>query len=52
MQVDTSCPLLGRQPHQGQRIVDAARGASDETKDEIFEDLNTKWATGRAAVGR
>ncbi|MFY1670483.1 ABC transporter substrate-binding protein [Plantactinospora sp. WMMB334] len=27
-----------------QRIVDAARGATDETRDQIFADLNRKWA--------
>jgi ABC-type glycerol-3-phosphate transport system substrate-binding protein len=33
-----------------QRIVDAARGATNETLEEIFADLNSKWAAGRAAV--
>ena len=31
-----------------QRIVDGARGASGETKEAIFEDLNTRWAKARA----
>ena len=34
-----------------QRIIDAARGQTDETLDQIFTDLNTKWAAARVAVG-
>ena len=34
-----------------QRIIDAARGQTDETLDAIFTDLNTKWAAARVAVG-
>jgi ABC-type glycerol-3-phosphate transport system substrate-binding protein len=37
-------------PDYRQRIVDAARGASGETKEQIFEDLNTRWAEARARV--
>ncbi|WP_298458241.1 ABC transporter substrate-binding protein [uncultured Cellulomonas sp.] len=37
-------------PDYRQRIVDAARGASGETKEEIFEDLNTRWAEARASL--
>ncbi|MBE2224699.1 MAG: carbohydrate ABC transporter substrate-binding protein, partial [Anaerolineae bacterium] len=33
-----------------QRIVDAARGNSDETLDDIFADLNARWAEARAEV--
>lgn len=33
-----------------QRLVDAARGASGETKQQIFDDLNARWAAARAAV--
>jgi ABC-type glycerol-3-phosphate transport system substrate-binding protein len=33
-----------------QRIVDAARGASGETKEQIFADLNAKWAAAKAAT--
>ncbi len=32
------------------RIIDAARGQSGETKEQIFEDLNTRWAAARAEV--
>jgi len=33
-----------------QRIVNAARGASSETKQQIFDDLNSKWKAARAAT--
>jgi raffinose/stachyose/melibiose transport system substrate-binding protein len=32
------------------RIVDSARGASKETLDQIFADLNAKWKAARAAL--
>jgi raffinose/stachyose/melibiose transport system substrate-binding protein len=32
------------------RIIDAARGQGGETKEEVFEDLNTRWAEARASV--
>lgn len=35
-----------------QRVVDAARGAKNETKEAIFADLNTKWAEARKATTR
>ena len=31
-------------------LIDAARGQTDETKDEFFADLNTRWAEARAGV--
>jgi hypothetical protein len=31
-----------------QRLVDAARGARPETKEQIFADLNERWAAARA----
>jgi raffinose/stachyose/melibiose transport system substrate-binding protein len=34
-------------PKYRQRIVDAARGARDETKEAIFADLNKKWADAK-----
>lgn len=37
-------------PDFRQRIVDAARGNTDETLDEIFADLNARWAEARAEV--
>lgn len=33
-----------------QRIVDAARGAKKETKDEIFADLNKKWSETKSKI--
>ena len=33
------------QPDYYRQLVDAARGASGQTKDQIFEQLNSKWAT-------
>ncbi len=33
-----------------QRIIDAARGATNESLDKIFSDLNAKWKAARAAV--
>jgi ABC-type glycerol-3-phosphate transport system substrate-binding protein len=37
-------------PDYRKRIVDAARGASGETKEEIFADLASKWAAARAEL--
>ena len=34
-----------------QRIVDAARGATKETLDSIFADMNAKWKAARAKAG-
>lgn len=34
-----------------QRIIDAARGATNESLDAIFTDLNNQWKAARAAVG-
>lgn len=37
-------------PTYRQRIVDAARGARDESKQDIFDDLNSRWAAARASI--
>lgn len=37
-------------PDYRQRLIDAARGARNETKEDIFKDLNAKWAAARAKV--
>lgn len=34
-----------------QRIIDAARGATKESLDAIFTDLNTRWATAKTKLG-
>jgi raffinose/stachyose/melibiose transport system substrate-binding protein len=33
------------------KLVDSARGASKQTKQQIFDELNSKWAASRAQVG-
>ncbi|MGJ7442189.1 ABC transporter substrate-binding protein [Aquipuribacter sp. MA13-6] len=48
--IDAAAEIGLFEPIYRQRLVDAARGASDETKEQIFEDLNTRWAEARAAV--
>lgn len=37
-------------PPYRQRIIDAGRGATNETKEAIFADLNAKWAAARAST--
>ena len=39
------------QPDYYRRLVDSARGALGQTKKQIFDDLNSKWAASRAQVG-
>jgi hypothetical protein len=39
------------QPDYRQALVDAARGASGKSKQQIFDDLNKRWADARAQVG-
>ena len=48
--IDTQAEIGLFNPDYRQRIVDAARGASGETKDEIFADLNSRWAEPRTSV--
>ena len=38
-------------PIYRQRIVDVARGQVDESLDDIFADLNSRWADARAELG-
>lgn len=38
-------------PKFPQRIIDAARGASDETLDAIFADLNKRWNDAKTKLG-
>ncbi|TFB58315.1 carbohydrate ABC transporter substrate-binding protein [Cryobacterium sp. TMT1-62] len=40
--------LFGNSYRQG--LIDAARGAGDGDKKSLFDDLNERWATARAAV--
>ncbi|WP_062213744.1 ABC transporter substrate-binding protein [Demequina oxidasica] len=48
--IDNAAEIGLWSPDYRQRIVDAARGARDETKQDIFDDLNSKWAEARASV--
>jgi len=48
--IDSAAEIGLFDPIYRQRLIDAARGASDETKEEIFDDLNTRWADARATV--
>lgn len=48
--IDTEAEIGLFAPDYRQRIVDAARGATDETKQQIFDELNKKWAEARASV--
>jgi raffinose/stachyose/melibiose transport system substrate-binding protein len=46
--IDTAAEVGLFEPNYRKRLVDSARGASKESKDDIFTDLNNKWATARA----
>lgn len=48
--IDSTAEIGLFDPIYRQRLIDAARGASDETKEEIFDDLNSRWAEARATV--
>lgn len=49
--IDNGSEIGLSQPDYRKRIVDAARGASGETKQAIFDDLNAKWKASREANG-
>ncbi|MBC7549628.1 MAG: extracellular solute-binding protein [Cellulomonas sp.] len=49
--IDNAAEIGISQPDYYRLLVDSARGASSETKDQIFDGLNTKWADARAQVG-
>ena len=49
-QIDTEAEIGLNTPNLGQRIIDAARGNTDETFDDIMNDLNAKWAEAHAGV--
>jgi raffinose/stachyose/melibiose transport system substrate-binding protein len=46
--IDTAGEVGLFEPNYRKRLVDAARGAKKETKDDIFADLDKKWAAARA----
>lgn len=48
--IDNQSEIGMWQPAYRQRLIDGARGASGETKEQIFDDLNQRWAAARATV--
>lgn len=46
--IDSGAEVGLSEPTYRQRLVDSARGAKKESKDEIFADLNKKWAAAKA----
>jgi len=49
--IDKGAEVGVGQPDYYRRLVDSARGALGQTKKQIFDDLNSKWAAARAQVG-
>lgn len=49
--IDKGAEIGLADPIYYRKLVDSARGASKETKQQIFGDLNSKWAAARAQVG-
>lgn len=49
--IDSEAEIGLFEPIYRQRIVDAARGQVDETLEDIFDDLNSRWAEARAELG-
>lgn len=50
-EVDAEAEVGLNEPIYRQRIVDAARGQTGETLEEIFGDLNERWAAARTELG-
>jgi ABC-type glycerol-3-phosphate transport system substrate-binding protein len=48
--IDAAAEIGLWDPAYRQRLVDAARGSTDETKDQIFADLNARWADAMAST--
>lgn len=46
--IDSASEVGLGEPKYRQRLVDAARGARKESKEDIFADLNKKWAAAKA----
>jgi ABC-type glycerol-3-phosphate transport system substrate-binding protein len=46
--IDKAAEIGLWEPKYRQRLVDAARGAKKESKEDIFTDLNKRWAAARA----
>lgn len=48
--IDSESEIGLLNPEYRQKLVDAARGARDESKQQLFDDLNSRWAAARASV--
>lgn len=46
--IDSAAEVGLSEPTYRQRLVDSARGAKKESRDDIFADLNKKWAAAKA----
>ncbi len=49
--IDQEAEIGLTQPDYYRTLIDSARGASGQTKQQIFDELNAKWAAARASVG-
>ena len=49
--IDKAAEIGVSQPDYYRELIDSARGASKKTKQQIFDNLNSKWAAARAKVG-
>ena len=50
-QIDKDSNVLVSQPTNWQRLVDDARGAKHETKQQLFDYLDKQWASGIKQLG-
>ena len=48
--IDNSAEIGLWSPEYRQRLVDAGRGARDESKQDIFDDLNARWAAAQSTL--
>lgn len=49
--IDKAAEIGLGQPDYYRQLIDSARGASGQTKQQIFDGLNSKWAAARAKIG-
>ncbi len=49
--IDNEAEIGLGQPDYYRELIDSARGASDKSKDEIFDNLSGRWAQARDSVG-
>ncbi|MFD6415824.1 extracellular solute-binding protein [Streptomyces sp. NPDC060194] len=50
-QIDKASEIGLSAPDYRQRLIDAARGAADGSRDSIFAELNKKWSEAKSTVG-